>query len=170
MVSNPTPPESLDAPAQSQYISQSMPPASDGPYTYPPYPPVYYPPYPPEAGYPPASVPASMPASMPTPYAYPPYPWMYAPAPRLGTWALVSMICGVVSIVSFQSILAVLAIVFGFVGLNEVKKSAGTVEGRGFAIAGIVTGFISVAITLVIIALYVLYFIFLLSLYQTIPG
>ena len=57
-----------------------------------------------------------------------------------------------------------------FVGLNEVKKSAGTVEGRGFAIAGIVTGFISVAITLVFIALYVLYFIFLLSLYQTIPG
>jgi hypothetical protein len=104
------------------------------------------------------------------PYAYPPYPWMYTPAPRLGTWALVSMICGVVSVVSFQWILAVLAIVFGFVGLNEVKKSAGTVEGRGFAIAGIVTGFISVAITLVIIALYVLYLIFLLSLYQTIPG
>jgi hypothetical protein len=95
---------------------------------------------------------------------------MYTPAPRLGTWALVSMICGVVSVVSFQWILAVLAIVFGFVGLNEVKKSAGTVEGRGFAIAGIVTGFISVAITLVIIALYVLYLIFLLSLYQTIPG
>ena len=148
MASNPTPPESLDAPAQSI------------PYVYPPYPPVYYPPYPPEAGYAPA----------PAPYAYPPYPWMYAPAPRLGTWALVSMICGVVSVVSFQWILAVLAIVFGFVGLNEVKKSAGTVEGRGFAIAGIVTGFISVAITLVIIALYVLYLIFLLSLYQTIPG
>lgn len=157
MASNPTPPESLDAPAQSI------------PYVYPPYPPVYYPSYPPEAGYAPA--PASpLPAATPMPYAYPPYPWMYTPAPRLGTWALVSMICGVVSVVSFQWILAVLAIVFGFVGLNEVKKSAGTVEGRGFAIAGIVTGFISVAITLVIIALYVLYLIFLLSLYQTIPG
>ena len=89
--------------------------------------------------------------------------------PRLGTWALVSMICGVVSIVSVQWILAILAIVFGFIGLNEVKKSAGTVEGRGFAIAGIVTGFISVGITLLIVAFYVLYIIFFLSLIQTIP-
>src|SRR5690242_9003679 len=69
----------------------------------------------------------------PEPYQYPYatpgyyYPWMYAPpAPRLGTWALVSMICGAISIVSFQSVLAVLAIVFGFIGLNEVKKSQGT--------------------------------------------
>ncbi|HEX5441636.1 MAG TPA: DUF4190 domain-containing protein [Ktedonobacterales bacterium] len=106
------------------------------------------------------------------PYAAPGYyyPWMYAPpAPRLGTWALVSMICGAVSIVSFQSILAILAIVFGFIGLNEVKKSQGTVEGRGFAIAGIVTGFISIGLTLIIIALYILYFIVLFSTLNTLP-
>jgi hypothetical protein len=113
------------------------------------------------------------PEPYPYPYATPGYyyPWMYAPqAPRLGTWALVSMICGAVSIVSLQSILAVLAIVFGFIGLNEVKKSQGTVEGRGFAIAGIVTGFISIGLTLAFIALYILYFVFLFSALNTLPG
>lgn len=113
------------------------------------------------------------PEPYPYPYAAPGYyyPWMYAPpAPRLGTWALVSMICGAVSIVSFQSILAILAIVFGFIGLNEVKKSQGTVEGRGFAMAGIVTGFISIGLTIIVIALYILYFVFLLSALSTFPG
>ncbi|HEU4784732.1 MAG TPA: DUF4190 domain-containing protein [Ktedonobacterales bacterium] len=106
------------------------------------------------------------------PYATPGYyyPWVYMPpAPRLGTWALVSMICGAVSIATFQSVLAILAIIFGFIGLNEVKKSQGTVEGRGFAIAGIVTGFISIGLTLLVIALYILYFIFLLSALNTLP-
>jgi hypothetical protein len=98
------------------------------------------------------------------------YPWMFAPpAPRLGTWALVSMICGAVSIASFQSILAILAIVFGFIGLNEVKKSRGMVEGRAMAIAGIVTGFISLGITLVVIALYILYLVVILSTFSTMP-
>ena len=110
----------------------------------------------------------------PYPYSYAApgyyYPWVYASqAPRLGTWALVSMICGAVSIVSFQSVLAVLAIVFGFIGLNEVKKSQGTVEGRGFAIAGIVTGFISIGLTLLFIALYILYFVIIFSTLSTFP-
>jgi hypothetical protein len=96
---------------------------------------------------------------------------MYAaPTSRLGTWALTSMICGIVSVVSVQIILAVLAIIFGFIGLSEIRKSAGMIEGRGFAITGIVTGFISVGISLLIVLFYVLYFIVLLSMYRTIPG
>ncbi len=119
---------------------------------------------------------ATAPYPYPEPYPYPDaapgyyYPWMYAPpAPRLGTWALVSMICGAVSIATFQSVLAILAIIFGFIGLNEVKKSQGTVEGRGFAIAGIVTGFISIGLTILFIALYILYFVFLFSALNTLP-
>jgi hypothetical protein len=79
------------------------------------------------------------------------------------------MICGAVSIATFQSVLAILAIIFGFIGLNEVKKSQGAVEGRGFAIAGIVTGFISIGLTLIFIALYILYFVFLFSALNTLP-
>ena len=119
---------------------------------------------------------ATAPYPYPEPYPYPDaapgyyYPWMYTPpAPRLGTWALVSMICGAVSIATFQSVLAILAVIFGFIGLNEVKKSQGTVEGRGFAIAGIVTGFISIGLTILLIALYILYFVFIISTLNTLP-
>jgi hypothetical protein len=79
------------------------------------------------------------------------------------------MICGAVSIATFQSVLAILAVIFGFIGLNEVKKSQGTVEGRGFAIAGIVTGFISIGLTLLVIALYIVYFVFIISTLNTLP-
>jgi Domain of unknown function (DUF4190) len=107
------------------------------------------------------------------PYAAPGnyYPWTFAPpAPRLGTWALVSMICGAVSIATFQIVVAILAIIFGFIGLNEVKKSQGMVEGRGMAIAGIVTGFISIGIAILFIALYIVYIIILISTVSTIPA
>jgi uncharacterized protein DUF4190 len=96
---------------------------------------------------------------------------MYAPAaPRLSAWALASMICGIVSIAGFQTVIAILAIIFGFIGRNEVKKSAGQIEGDGFALAGIVLGFISVGIGIIIIALYILYFIVIFSTLQTPPA
>ncbi len=114
------------------------------------------------------------PEPYPYPYAAPGYyyPWMYAyapAAPRLGTWALVSMICGAVSIATLQSVLAILAVIFGFIGLNEIKKSQETVEGRGFAIAGIVTGFISIGLTILLIGLYILYIVFIISALSTLP-
>jgi hypothetical protein len=153
-----------DAPADA-----AMSPAMDDPYAYPPYAPdAPYPPYPPYPAYPPYPPDAGAASA---PYAYPaPYPWMFAPpAPQLGTWALVSMICGIVSIVILQTIVAVLAIVFGFIGLNEVKKSAGTVEGRGFALAGIITGFVAIGIGVALVAFYILFYVFFLTLYQTMP-
>ena len=120
----------------------------------------------------PASDAPAYPEPYPYPYAAPGYyyPWIYAPpAPRLGTWALVSMICGAVSIATLQSVLVILAVIFGFIGLNEIKKSQGTVEGRGFAIAGIVTGFISIGLTILLIALYILYIVFIISTLSTLP-
>ncbi|MGE5333943.1 MAG: DUF4190 domain-containing protein [Nitrososphaerota archaeon] len=134
------------------------------PYTpYAPYPP--YPPYPsyPDAGYAPYPYPA------PAPGGY--YPWMFAPlAPTMSTWALVSMICGLVSVVTFQPIVAALAIVFGFIGLSEIKKSPGQFEGRGMGIAGVVLGFVGVGIFLLFILFYILYFVFLFSMLNTMPG
>lgn len=159
----PTPGES-PTPSSEQPPDDSAQATSQYPHNvqYPPYP--TYPAYPsyPDPGY----------GAYPYPYAAPGYyPWIYAPpAPRLGTWSLVSMIMGAISIVSFQGILAILAIIFGFIGLNEVKKSAGQVEGHGLAIAGLVMGFISLAIGLVIVAIYIIYFIVLLSMFSAPPG
>lgn len=159
MASHPTPDAQTTPPGLLP--DASIPQAPNGPTGYPPYTPYTpYMPYP-DAGY--------------APYPYPPapgyYPWAFAPpAPRMSTWAIVGMICGIVSIASFQPIIAGLAIVFSFIGLNEVKKSAGQVEGRGMGIAGVVTGFIAIGIFLLFIALYILYIVVLISTFSTMPG
>ena len=46
---------------------------------------------------------------------------------------------------------SVLALVFGYVGKNQIDKSGGTQDGRGLAIAGIVLGWIGVAVLVLII-------------------
>ena len=48
---------------------------------------------------------------------------------------------------------SVLAIIFGFVGRNQIKKSNGRQTGRGMATAGIALGFAWLAITAVFITL-----------------
>lgn len=155
-------PRSGDAPN-----TPDQPPASAAPDAQP------YPPYPSSMPYPDAGY-APYPSPYPAPgySGYPGYyPWMYAPpAPRMSTWALVSMICGAVSIASFQTVLAILAIIFGFVGLSEVKKSYGQVEGRGLALAGLITGFVSLGIGLLIVVLYILYIVVIFSTLSTLPG
>jgi hypothetical protein len=42
----------------------------------------------------------------------------------------------------------ILAVIFGNIGLNRIDASGGTERGRGMAIAGIVLGWIGIAVTL----------------------
>ncbi|HKT37458.1 MAG TPA: DUF4190 domain-containing protein [Ktedonobacterales bacterium] len=135
----------------------------------------------PPSAFPDLTAPYPYPNPNPYPYDYPnayaytypypapsDYPWVYAPAaPRQSAWALASMICGIISIASFQTIIAILAVIFGFIGLNEVKKSAGQVEGHGFAMTGIVLGFISIGLGILIIALYIVFIIAISTLPST---
>ena len=48
---------------------------------------------------------------------------------------------------------AIVAIVFGFIGLSRISRSGGARTGRGLAIAGIVLGFAWIAVIGVIVAL-----------------
>ena len=68
------------------------------------------------------------------------------------------MICGIISMVILQPITAILAIIFGYMALREVKRSGGQVDGHGMAIAGIVMGYIGIGLTVLLIALYILFF------------
>lgn len=165
MASDPTPPPppapdapSNGAPASAPTASAQQPvdDISSGYQPYTPYAP--YPPYSPYAPY-------------PVPYAAPVYyPWTYAPpAPGLSGWALTSMICGIISLVFLQPITAILAIIFGYVALNEVKKSGGQVDGHGMALAGVVMGYIALGLSLLFTALYILYFVFIISTLGSFP-
>jgi hypothetical protein len=56
--------------------------------------------------------------------------------------AIISLICGVLF---FVPLAFIGAIVFGHLGLSEIKKSAGRLKGEGIAIAGLVLGYLWIA-------------------------
>jgi hypothetical protein len=59
--------------------------------------------------------------------------------PKYNGFAIASLVLGILWIWWIGSILA---IIFGFVALNQIKNSNGQQTGRGMAIAGLVLGFI----------------------------
>jgi len=129
-------------------VSEQQPPRPEGehpdsppPPPPPPAPPAAYAPPPP--AYPP---PGYAPPGYPAPgYATPGYP-VKAKANGL---ALTSMILGIVGItvglcLIFFPVMPILAVVFGHIGLTQIRKTGA--PGRGYAIAGLVTGYIGIAL------------------------
>lgn len=57
--------------------------------------------------------------------------------------AIASLVCG---LFLFAFPFSILAIVFGHIAVSEVRKSAGRLKGEGIAIAGLVLGYIGLAI------------------------
>jgi hypothetical protein len=70
--------------------------------------------------------------------------------------ALTSMILGIVAMVLSISIIglvsAILALIFGAIGLSQINKNKEKYKGKGFAIAGLVMGIIGCAIYGLLIA------------------
>jgi type IV pilus assembly protein PilA len=67
--------------------------------------------------------------------------------------AIASLVCGLLFFVPFAFVAAV---IFGHLGLSEIRKSAGRLKGDGMAIAGLVLGYMwvaSIPITLIIAAI-----------------
>jgi Domain of unknown function (DUF4190)/zinc-ribbon domain len=113
------------------------------------------------------AVPVSAPLTYPTgptdpfapPASYPPgYPPGYAPSgygylpqpatPATNGMAIASMVLGIVWVYWIGSILA---LIFGYIALNQIKRTGQ--NGRAMAIAGIVLGWIGVGLLLAVIAL-----------------
>ena len=72
-------------------------------------------------------------------------------------FAIASLILGIFALLIgwipiFGWLILILAIIFGFIGLQRIKKDVGT-KGKGMAIAGIIMGFISLAITILLLLL-----------------
>lgn len=128
-------------------MSEQQPPRPEGEHPDapppPPPPPAAYAPPPPAPAYPPPGyAPPGYPVSG---YATPGYP-VKAKANGL---ALTSMILGIVGItvglcLIFFPVMPILAVVFGHIGLTQIRKTGA--PGRGYAIAGLVTGYIGIAL------------------------
>jgi hypothetical protein len=97
------------------------------------------PPPPPPAAYPPPPAPA---------YALQPYYQQVIVQARNNGLAIASLVLGICWIYWVGSVLAV---IFGHVALGQIARSNGTQQGRGMAVAGLVLGWIGVAILLIIL-------------------
>lgn len=125
-----TTPQEPPADGQPYYVE---PPVAGMPYQgQQPYP-QQYPPraYPPPPGY------------GPPPY---PYPYPYPPARSTNGMAIASMVLGIVWVYWIGSILA---LIFGYLALSEIRKSKQA--GEGMAIAGIVLGWVGVGILVIVL-------------------
>jgi Domain of unknown function (DUF4190) len=121
---------------------------------------------PPSAAPPPApgeSLPAAPPPPPPPPgYGAPPAAYgapqqlgAYGPAPTNGK-AIASMVLGIVGLVGIclyglGVIASILAVVFGFLAKKEIRNSGGAQGGAGMATAGLVTGWIGIALAIVVV-------------------
>lgn len=84
-----------------------------------------------------------------------------APAPpQTSTLAIVSLVSGILGLTAFPGIGSIVAIITGHLAKGEIDRSQGTIGGKGLAIAGLILGYLMVALA-IIGALLFLAFIFL---------
>lgn len=99
------------------------------------------------------------PGQQPPPYQQPGwgggygYGSPYGPPPqRTNGLAIASLVLGIVGIVTC-GVGSILAIIFGFVARSQIRDSHGTQSGAGMATAGIICGFVSIAIVALVFAI-----------------
>ena len=84
-----------------------------------------------------------------------------APAPTLQTYqapetdavAVVSLVFGILGILCFQ-LFSVVAVITGHIAYNKAKRSAVPSGNKGMALAGLITGYLGIAILVVIVVIY----------------
>lgn len=123
----------------------STPPGDEGPQQPPPPPPL-----PPSVPPPPPSVPTQYPPQYPPPLSTVPGAPGAAP-PTTNGFAVASLVLGIIG--GFLCIGWILALVFGYVGRNQIDASEGRQGGRGMAVAGIVLGWIWCGLAVVYIVI-----------------
>ncbi len=94
------------------------------------------------------NVPPGQPPPAPPPFATtPPQP------PRTSGLAIGSLVLGLVSLLCLPFLPAIPAIICGHVAVSRIRRSGGALEGSGLAIAGLVTGYLGLLMTVVLIPL-----------------
>ena len=146
MTDTPTGRPEPEKPGEGEH--REPPPGYPGTGGYPPPPE-----QPPPAGYaPPGSPPAYPPPQWPPAPgqpAYPPFPVQT----KTNGFAIASLVLGIVWIYWIGSILA---LVFGYIAKGQIDRSGGRESGRGMAVAGIVLGWIGVAVLALILVFVVI--------------
>jgi Domain of unknown function (DUF4190) len=102
---------------------------------------------------PPNSTAPSQPYTPLQPYMPPAMPQQmtYSVAPPTSTAATVSLVFGILAYVVLPIIGAIVAVVAGHMARKEIRNSNGQIGGSGMATAGLVLGYIQIALTVLTI-------------------
>jgi hypothetical protein len=67
--------------------------------------------------------------------------------------AIWSLVLGILSLTCFYILTAVPAVICGHIAWSRVKRSGGMLSGKGLALAGLITGYIGIAMSLFVLPL-----------------
>lgn len=71
-------------------------------------------------------------------------------------WAILSLISGIANFVGLWFIGSIAALITGYVAKNEIKKSNGSVGGKGLADAGLILGWVGIGLSVLSVCLIIL--------------
>lgn len=78
-----------------------------------------------------------------------------APISGISGLGIASLALGILSFMCLPIIGAVFAVVFGFLARGQIKRSAGSLRGKGMGTAGIVLGIVNLAILIILAAIFI---------------
>lgn len=86
------------------------------------------------------------------PFGHPP-----PPAER-STKALIALVSGILNLVLCGGVISLVPIICGHLALGDIKNSGGEREGRGFALAGLIMGYVGLIVLVVTIFIAIAFF------------
>jgi competence protein ComGC len=79
--------------------------------------------------------------------------WTPPPVAKTAGMATTSLVLGVLSFVCFGPLTGIPAIICGHMARNKIRHSGGTLTGEGMALAGLITGYVNLALMIFLIPL-----------------
>jgi hypothetical protein len=90
---------------------------------------------------------------------------MNAVYPRTSTLAVISLIFGILAYAFLPGIGALVAVICGHAARSEIRRAPpGTVDGDGMALAGLILGWIQIVLTVIGVAIFILFLLGALAL------
>jgi hypothetical protein len=87
---------------------------------------------------------------------YPPPNYEQSPVTETNIWAVISLISGILGWLGVVGIGGLAAVVAGHVAKSQIRASGGRMGGDGMATAGLILGYLNLALTVAGICLFIL--------------
>lgn len=68
--------------------------------------------------------------------------------------AVASLVCGILGLICFGPLGAIPAVICGHIARSRIRESAGALQGEGMALAGLILGYVSIGLMVVMIPMY----------------